>query len=62
MRYRVTRIIVMFYITMKTDKDIREYTQFRKFLIKNGFLMMQYSIYAKICSNHSQANIYMLIK
>lgn len=52
----------MFYITMKTDKDIREYTQFRKFLIKNGFLMMQYSIYAKICSNHSQANIYMLIK
>lgn len=52
------RLILMFDLPMISDKDKNQYVQFRKFLIKNGFLMIQYSIYSKICTNHSQANIY----
>src|SRR5699024_12232227 len=32
------------------------YREFRKFLIKNGYVMMQYSVYSKIILNHSVLN------
>lgn len=41
-------------ITSTTDK--REYRKFRKFLITNGYVMMQYSIYSKIILNRSVLN------
>ncbi len=39
-----------------TAKDRREYTRFRKFLIKSGFLMMQESVYCKLVLNSTAAN------
>lgn len=45
------RIMVMFDLPNVTSEDRREYTRFRKFLIKNGFMMMQESIYSKIVLN-----------
>ena len=46
------RVIVMFDLPMDTSMDRRHYRWFRKFLINEGFVMMQESIYSKICINH----------
>lgn len=45
------RVLVMFDLPVQTSKDRREYAKFRKFLIKNGFMMMQESIYCKLVQN-----------
>ena len=50
------RVIVMFDLPVVTSAERREYTQFRKYLIKNGFLMMQESIYCKLVKNTSAAD------
>lgn len=56
MSYRFMRIIVFFDLPTLTAKDRREYTRFRKFLIKSGFLMMQESVYCKLVLNSTAAN------
>lgn len=45
------RVLVFFDLPTTTKKDIREYTKFRKFLIRSGFVMMQKSVYSKIALN-----------
>ena len=45
------RIVLFFDLPMISDAEIRRYTKFRKYLIKNGYVMMQYSIYSKIFPN-----------
>ncbi len=40
---------------MTNKKEKRIYTHFRKYLIKNGYLMMQYSVYCKIFPNREAA-------
>lgn len=45
------RLIIMFDLPTDSAKDRREYYLFRKFLIKNGFLMLQESIYCKLMQN-----------
>ena len=40
------RIIVMFDLPVMSAHDRREYSKFRKYLIKNGFLMLQESVTA----------------
>lgn len=47
------RIIVFFDLPVETASDRREYTKFRKFLIKSGFLMMQESVYCKLALNQT---------
>ena len=49
------RIMVMFDLPVITSEQRREYTKFRKFLIKSGFLMMQESIYCKLALNGTAA-------
>lgn len=51
MSYRYMRILVMFDLPIQTVDDRREYSKFRKHLIKNGFLMLQESVYCKITLN-----------
>ena len=46
------RVIVMFDLPVDTSLDRRRYRLFRKYLINEGFVMMQESIYTKICINH----------
>ncbi len=50
------RIIVFFDLPVETAANRLEYTRFRRFLIKNGFVMMQESVYSKIVLNNSAAN------
>ncbi len=53
------RLLVMFDLPMKSNKEKKEYRIFRNNLIKNGFLMMQYSVYVRVCLNQESANKYM---
>ena len=46
------RLMLFFDLPMLTDKDRREYTRFHKFLIRNGFIMMQKSVYTKLVINN----------
>ena len=56
MSYRFMRIIVFFDLPTETDQDKRNYRNFRKKLIKNGFMMIQQSVYVKLALNSSQVN------
>ncbi|WP_455939234.1 CRISPR-associated endonuclease Cas2 [Gemella morbillorum] len=51
------RILVMFDLPTETSEDRRNYRQFRKNLIKNGFIMMQESIYVKLVMNQGSADL-----
>lgn len=52
------RVIVMFDLPTDTSMGRRHYRRFRKFLIDEGFVMLQESIYTKICLNmHSVARV-----
>lgn len=56
MRYVAMRVICIFDLPVVTDNDKRAYRTFRKFLLKNGFEMLQYSVYIRTCPNRSFAN------
>lgn len=49
------RVMIMFDLPTTTKEDVRIYTKFRKQLINEGFLMLQYSIYMKSCLNKEAA-------
>ncbi len=49
------RIIVFFDLPAETRADRREYARFRNGLIKDGFLMMQESVYCKLALNPTSA-------
>lgn len=51
------RVIVFFDLPTLTTRDRKEYRRFRRFLINEGFIMMQESIYSKIALNSTTANL-----
>lgn len=51
MSYRFVRVIVFFDLPVLTEKNRKDYYEFRKFLLKSGFLMMQESVYCKLAQN-----------
>jgi CRISPR-associated protein Cas2 len=42
----------------ETKKDIREYTIFRKNLLRDGFTMFQFSIYVRHCASLENAEVH----
>ena len=54
--FRFMRIIVFFDLPTITLEDRRNYTKFRKCLIKNGFIMIQESVYSKLITSPSVGN------
>lgn len=48
MNYRFMRVIVFFDLPTETAEDKANYRHFRKALIRNGFLMMQESVYCRL--------------
>ena len=56
MSYRYMRVIVFFDLPVLTEKNRKEYREFRKFLIKSGFLMLQESVYCKLAQNSTVAD------
>ena len=45
------RVMVFFDLPTETAQNRKEYSKFRKFLIKCGFMMMQESVYCKLVLN-----------
>ena len=56
MSFRYMRVIVMFDLPIGTSAERREYSVFRKYLIKSGFCMIQESIYCKMAVNSTMAD------
>lgn len=54
-RVRYMRLIVFFDLPVETSKQRREYRLFRKHLIKEGYLMLQESVYVKLVINDASA-------
>lgn len=49
-RYEVMWILVLFDLPVVEKKERKEASDFRKFLLDNGFSMVQFSIYTKVLS------------
>ena len=52
------RLIVFFDLPTATKKDRKAYSKFRKFLVDNGFLMIQFSVYVRICKGLDTVQMY----
>ena len=48
----------MFGLPTNTHDERRDASNFRKFLLKDFFYMMQYSVYVRICNGLEAANIH----
>lgn len=51
MSYRYMRLILMFDMPTETADERKAYRRFRKFLLSEGFIMHQFSVYSKILLN-----------
>ena len=52
---RFMRIMVFFDLPVKTKKQRKQYCDFRKFLIRDGYFMLQFSVYSRMVRNHDDA-------
>ena len=50
------RLLVFFDLPVETSKQKKDYRLFRKFLIGDGYLMVQESVYAKLAINEGAAS------
>ena len=49
------KMLCMFDLPVETKEEQRAYRKFRKDLIAEGFMMIQYSVYVRTCPNRSFA-------
>ena len=52
------RIMVMFDLPTVSAEEKKQYTRFRKYLLREGFLQLQFSVYAKFCASRENAQKY----
>lgn len=50
------RMLLFFDLPTETASDRRNYRRFRTFLVRNGFLMLQESVYCKLLLNSTAQN------
>ncbi len=51
-------VLTMFDLPTDTKKAKRQYAQFRKALLKDGFVMMQYSVYIRHSASRENAAVH----
>lgn len=51
-------LFVLFDLPTETKRDRRNAQQFRKSLLKDGFTMMQYSVYSRHCASYESADVH----
>lgn len=56
--YRMMWMMVIFDLPVVTKAERRAATQFRNFLLDQGFSMSQYSVYMRFCGGKDQAEAY----
>jgi len=51
-------VLAMFDLPTDTSKARRQYALFRKALLKDGFTMLQYSVYVRHCPSKENAQVH----
>lgn len=51
-------VVVMFDLPMDTKMARRQYALFRKSLLKDGFVRMQFSVYIRHCASEENADVH----
>ena len=51
-------MVVMFDLPTETKDDRRKYAQFRNFLLRDGFSMLQFSVYGRHCPSNENAEVH----
>jgi CRISPR-associated protein Cas2 len=51
-------IVVMFDLPTDTDAAKREHRVFRETLLEDGFVMLQYSVYARHCASYENLDVH----
>lgn len=49
-------LFVFFDLPVKTKKERGAATRFRNFLLKDGYMMIQFSVYARICNGQDRVD------
>ena len=49
-------LFVFFDLPVLTKTERRAATRFRNFLLKDGYMMIQFSVYARICNGHDRVD------
>lgn len=52
-------LFVFFDLPTHTKADRREATRFRSRLLKDGYTMMQFSVYIRHCASHESAEVHL---
>ena len=58
MKYQNMRMLCMFDLPVDTPQERRQYRIFRKELLRNGFTMLQYSVYYRAVQNRAAGKRY----
>lgn len=56
--YRSMWLFAMFDLPVNSPKARHEYSRFRHALLKQGFTMLQFSVYARFCSSEEKAEAF----
>ncbi len=56
--YRSMWAVVLFDLPVDTPEARKEYTQFRKALLEDGYQRMQYSVYIRYCASEENAEVH----
>jgi len=56
---RFMRLFVFFDLPTGTKKQRGEATKFRNMLLKNGFIMLQFSVYVRVCKGQDLVGKYL---
>lgn len=57
--YKIMWLFVFFDLPVDTKKQRKAANDFRKDLLKDGFVMMQYSVYTRHCASKESAEVHM---
>lgn len=56
--YKIMWLFVFFDLPVTKKKERKKASQFRKELLKDGFTMMQFSVYIRHCASRESANVH----
>lgn len=56
--YRIMWVLVFFDLPTETKKERKQYAEFRKKLLCDGFTMFQFSIYLRHCRSRENADVH----
>ena len=57
--YRCMWLLTMFDLPVDTKKARKAYARFRKELLRDGFTMIQYSVYVRHCPSEENAQVHL---